>query len=401
MTGDAFIERIRGGRSHEQRALSRERTIAKMSRSARHGNSRVWYCLYVLVATLVVDGAMAAIFWERLATNKDYFTLGVRRRDPRFHHSYESNIRARARWGGTVYPLATNSLGLLDSRNRDVKRNPDGRRIVFLGDSFTEGLGFPFEKTFVGIIGRRLRGEDTEVLNAAVASYSPKLYYLKMKYLAESLKLRCDRVVVFLDMSDAQDEVAYKKFVPRDKDSGWSLARRLRGYAIRHSVIGNFADRVAGSLLKSRTGFNDAVEEEMDRIEKSYVNYEDFLYERSGWYSERNFGPWGREGAALARHYMAELVSLCRSHNIAVTLAVYPWPRQAVENIPENPHVLFWKRFALEQNVDFVNFFPLFMPEDSEGLLDQYYLPSDIHFNEAGHALIAAEFLKFKSARGL
>lgn len=366
----------------------------------RNNYPRTCLIVYLLAATLIIDGGMAKVFWQRLATHKNYFTVGVRSKNLYFHHSYEKNVTARARWGNTIYPLATNSLGFLDSQNRSIKLQPEGKRVIFLGDSFTEGLGLPFDKTFVGIISAQSGKKYIEVLNAAVASYSPKLYYLKMRYLLETLGLTCDEIVVFLDMSDVQDEIVYKKYVPENRELDRSLADSVRMYAIRHSVIGNLTDRFV-MYLENRLGEQlDIVDEEMQKIRSNYVNYEDSLYERSGWYSEGNYPLWGREGSALATHYMTELVKLCRSHNVKVTLVVYPWPRQVVENVADNFHVLYWRQFSQEQNIQFINYYPLFMPTDPGNLLDRYFLPSDIHFNEAGHALIAEEFLKWRATQG-
>ena len=48
-----------------------------------------------------------------------------------------------------------------------------------------------------------------EVLNAGVGSYSPIIYWRKIKYLIEDVGLRFDEVVVYIDISDAQDEASY------------------------------------------------------------------------------------------------------------------------------------------------------------------------------------------------
>jgi hypothetical protein len=45
----------------------------------------------------------------------------------------------------------TDSLGFKDASRRAV---PDRRRILFIGDSFTEGVGLPYEQTFVGLFAR-------------------------------------------------------------------------------------------------------------------------------------------------------------------------------------------------------------------------------------------------------
>ena len=85
-----------------------------------------------------------------------------------------------------------------------------------MGDSFVEGLGLDYDETFVGLVDSMLReGERAiETLNAGVVSYSPKLYYLKLKGLVDS-GLKIDQAIVFVDISDIQDEIVYEQFRPR------------------------------------------------------------------------------------------------------------------------------------------------------------------------------------------
>lgn len=48
------------------------------------------------------------------------------------------------------------------------------------------------------------------MLNAAVSSYSPIIYWRKIQHLIEDRKLDFDALFVFLDLSDPQDETFYK-----------------------------------------------------------------------------------------------------------------------------------------------------------------------------------------------
>ena len=53
------------------------------------------------------------------------------------------------------------------------------------------------------------RSEKIEFLNAGVISYSPTIYYNKIRYLLDA-GLKFDEVVVLSDLSDVQDEaIAY------------------------------------------------------------------------------------------------------------------------------------------------------------------------------------------------
>jgi len=60
-----------------------------------------------------------------------------------------------------------------DASTRDVPLVADRKRVVFIGESSTEGT----EETFVGRFARAF--PELDVLNAAVFSYSPSIYYKK------------------------------------------------------------------------------------------------------------------------------------------------------------------------------------------------------------------------------
>jgi hypothetical protein len=46
--------------------------------------------------------------------------------------------------------VITNSLGFKDAMPRNVPLHSKRKRVLFLGDSFTEGLGTSYNETFVG-----------------------------------------------------------------------------------------------------------------------------------------------------------------------------------------------------------------------------------------------------------
>src|SRR5713226_5633048 len=103
--------------------------------------------------------------------------------DARIHHTLEKNVSAGlAIWGEAHYAFSTNSFGFRDSAVRVVKvASEKPIRVLFLGDSFTEGVGLPWEKTFVGIFQSHF--PDVEVLNAGVLGYSPSIYLRQVERL--------------------------------------------------------------------------------------------------------------------------------------------------------------------------------------------------------------------------
>jgi hypothetical protein len=91
---------------------------------------------------------------------------GIGIRDPVYHHTLRPKFDGFDKWGNKDYPFVTNSLGFRDASTRDVPLVAFRKRIVFIGDSFTEGIGVPYQETFVGKFAGAF--PDLDVLNAGV-----------------------------------------------------------------------------------------------------------------------------------------------------------------------------------------------------------------------------------------
>jgi len=169
----------------------------------------------IVIFIIVVDFISGAIFIPR-----DYNTF--RCSHPYYHHDFYPNMEAITKWGNQEYMVYTNSLGFRDSHIRDVPLKSDKKRILFMGDSYIEGLGVNWDESVAGLLDSMFEENhmNTEILNAAAVSYSPLLYYLKTKYLIEKTGLSFDELYVFIDISDIQDEIFYKDFKP-EEPSGW------------------------------------------------------------------------------------------------------------------------------------------------------------------------------------
>jgi hypothetical protein len=127
--------------------------------------------------------------------------------DPLRHHAFKPKCEAISGWGRTTYTLYTNNLGLRDERIREVPLVVDVPRILLLGDSFTEGM-LAWHETFAGMIADRF--PQLRILNGGITSYSPSNYLMLTKQLLNA-NVQLDEVIVFLDISDIQDEAAYHR----------------------------------------------------------------------------------------------------------------------------------------------------------------------------------------------
>src|SRR5262245_4640640 len=67
-------------------------------------------------------------------------------RDPVYDHTLKPKYDGFDIWGTRHARVLTNSLGFRDASTRDVPLVPDRKRVVFIGDSFTEGVGVDYQE---------------------------------------------------------------------------------------------------------------------------------------------------------------------------------------------------------------------------------------------------------------
>ena len=310
-----------------------------------------------------------------------YFERSYRIRSPDYHHGLASDVRVRAHWGDIEYPYSTNSLGFRDAKPRQVSLEPKSGRILLLGDSFTEGVGVPYEETFAGLLDRAARKRGVEVLNAGVSSYSPLIYHLKTRYYLERVGLRFDAILVFLDISDPYDQV---QRYHTTADGGIESTQRRT----------SLTDR-AGHWLR----YNSVVGRAMTMALLAYGGYAPSPFglgqNQARWsYNERTFAEYGARGLELTGQRMDSLLQLARHHGIGLTAVIYPYPDQIIRRHAENLYSRFWSDWAKRNDVPLVNLFPLFIDETPpDSVLSRYFMPRDLHWNAAGHRRIADSLL--------
>ena len=324
-----------------------------------------------------------------------------RARDPWTHHGLIPGTTGRSQWGlGDPYPVHVNDLGMVDREVREVPLEAQGRRVLLMGDSFTEGIGVPFEMSFAGLLQERL-APQVEVLNGAVMSFSPRLQRLRLEQLFEDVGLRVDEVVLLIDISDIQDQVLYRRFVPRRESAGERARRVGWRWVKHHSFTVSSVDTLLGArrLAEQRKRYNaDVYPPWLDYFwldDQDPEPYRDpsFPMVRSDWTGDELFtSPWTELGVALAREDVRAILALCRKHRVELTLAVYPWPRQIRAFERDCRQVFLWETFAANNRLDFVNLFEAFLPEpeyDPEEVYERCFIQGDVHWNDVGHRVVA------------
>lgn len=345
---------------------------------------------------------------------------------PFYHHGLANNQKSRSKWGQNTYVMYTNSLGFKDEKKRNIPLESQTYRIVVIGDSFTEGLGYPHEKTFVGITEKNLHTTKIEIFNAGVMSYCPKLYYLKIQYLLEKVGFRFNALYVYLDVSDIQDEIVYRDFTPGKESfiqrvirAGDDLGRNhsytyrmLRDYMLYGNgkeIINSWRTKLKKiiqknssspcgdqdkekALMTTQLGDNNTPEHPQE-IDMQHF-YESYTHDRDRWFEEAIFQAWGKQGLRLAEEHMKQLYALCNTYGIKMVIAVYPWKNHIKSKELTSRQVTFWQVVASQYSIDFLNYFPDFINEtEPSEIIKTYFIPGDVHWNDKGHELIATKLI--------
>jgi hypothetical protein len=317
--------------------------------------------------------------------------------DARYSHGLMPNFDGFTTWGRQSYRFLTNSLGFRDGSVRNVPLKSPIRRILLIGDSFTEGLGVSFEDSFAGMLYRAgQEGSDKiEFLNAGVVSYSPVLYYKKIKTLL-ARGLTFDEVVVFSDLSDVEDEATtyfcfdddpqydvYKANCPTavgpQQFPPSTFLSKLRAYFV---ITGRSLDMFNGWLDSNRGAH------------KQFAIHK--IGARSAWTISTidvrsRFEPLGIEGGiARSRKNMQSLADLLAEQHIPLTIVVYPWPPQLEFNDRDSRQGALWREFCAKNCKSFIDLFPVFFAfkDAHQDWYERLFIEGDVHYTPQGNRLI-------------
>ncbi|MFO1458478.1 MAG: hypothetical protein U1G08_03650 [Verrucomicrobiota bacterium] len=357
-------------------AASESSQMSNTNRFDRHRRVVLtFFTLFLVLAADFVGKRIYEVYKERTHPDLD---KRFRVRSPIYHHDLKSNVSVEgARWGDQTYSIHTDSLGFRDAVVREVPLTNSRPRVLFIGDSFTEAP-VSWEESFVGIIARDFERRGVDVLNAGVVSYSPSIYYAKCRHLLETVGLRVQEIVVFIDISDARDDGLNYELAP--DGTVRSLTSPVPGWIKRNSLL--FAEGVrAWERWSSRGPVGNGGPQVVRGYEGAWT------------WDQRSYEDFGRKAEVRMVRNMDALLALSRKHGIGLTIAFYPWPAQLFHTeVPCRSRQL-WTRWAQENRVPFLDLYPAFQRVPWEEAVKRYFIPGDVHWNPAGNALVAAEFL--------
>ena len=309
-----------------------------------------------------------------------------------YHHDIKKNYKTHsAGWGKKKFSFCSDNYGF---RNHcDVKYSNKFFDIGIIGDSQTEGLGIEFEDTFVNLIAKKKN--KIKIANLAVASYSPAIYYSKIRHLIEN-GFNFKEIIVFIDLSDLHDdtvryELSNHKIIGKDDDftlENYSLSEKIKIFFSNNLKISNHIHNIFyKELLRLKV-----IEKPVPYfVENNFRSSWTYAYEKK-WYNNKEL----KEVIENSIMNMEILHKYLDTKNIDLSVAVFPWPSTIKNDDENNLQVKTWKNFCKNKCKKFYNFMPPFFNEKRKigykNTYFKYFIYGDIHLNEEGHKLIADNF---------
>ena len=358
----------------------------------------------IIILIIIADLIFTNLFFKNTSVwkNPDWEKKYWRVSSPIFHHSILPNIDKIEKWGGNIEKrVITNSIGFFDKENRIVKKNNNSKkRLLLIGDSFIEGSGLPYESTVAGLLDTKLN-KKYEILNSALGSYSPSIYFKKIEYfINEGYKF--DKALVFLDVSDIFDELFIQfdrngniltfeetKKTNNFKKNFYKLGIYLRDNTTTFRFLYILSDKT--ELLKNYLKLKIKASKELNKnffktSKDEVIFYRMTHIDRGFWtYDVKKFQEV-EIGLKQAEKYLLKLFKLLKDNNIESTLIIYPWPTQILYG--DKFHQDYWINFATNNNIQFLSLYEKFTNTNKKKFIFENFIYGDIHWNKNGTKLV-------------
>ncbi len=298
------------------------------------------------------------------------------------------------------YKKVTNAQGWLAPYNFSQTKPEGTFRIVYMGDSFTEGT-CEDKDSLPSIVQRELKLPNiatVEVMNTGTSSYSPTLYYLLLK--TKILDFAPDLIVINVDMSDVFDDSIYRATLEVDAQGepvacrpghpalathrrtarGLEELTLLQRAVIRAASLSKLVDLVLRGVTQSRDEYADLAGA---TVPPSFA-----------WCSHDRDGRTQKD-VDWSMSMLRRIIRLARDRGIRIAITGVPhlqqiqgrWSLRPMEDLAA---------ICKQEGVPFLNPAPALKQRLGDTPPEEIYIPKDMHFNTRGYRLwsdIQLEFL--------
>ena len=346
---------------------------------------------FVLFFDLIVNILLPENFKKTIGTTRNYSL-----KSEKFHHEIAPNIDVYEFFGDKKYKVKTNQWGMRIADNEDFKPKNSKKNIGFIGDSFIYGSGINYNDHFIRLINRD--NNNYNYLNLGFVSYSPSIYYKKLKFLIEERGIKFKKIFIFVDHSDVQDEgIFYREDVNGNIVRKWLSDKEnknkqkkyfFKNYLKQNSFIYKFYELIWAmninyapiECINNKSKINNFIK---------YLDYDRFAY---GIDQNLQNKKWVKEGQNKILQYLFKIKNLLQKHKVDLKIIYYPSAIEllANKNLKKSAHFNFLKKWTLNENIELIDTAEKFNKNilGSENYKN-FYILCDVHWNENGHKIIA------------
>lgn len=269
-----------------------------------------------------------------------------------------------------TYELVCNSLGLRDVEH--ILEKPKGvKRILVLGDSFTEGMGAPFDSAWHQRMLYYFNQDSTlgnwEIINGAASGGDPFYGYEMLRRVG--LQYEPDLVIQAFNSTDVQDYLArggMERFV-NDSLTVWRQPNKFLHLAYKYSHVVRY-------------------------VVKEHLKYNDF-------YQSPEEQAYLKQQAAPAYQQLAlKLDSLCTANGAAVLFVFHPHDYECKDGRYDTTTASIMSKIDATGllNVDLMKELPKEVMDNTQ----DYYWPIDNHMNSRGYDVWGQIMYRYLKAQG-
>ncbi len=293
---------------------------------------------------------------------------------------------SKDKWGGAS--ITINNKGLRGPELSYTKQ-PDVKRILFLGDSVTFGYKLKsYKQTFPHLIENLLRSKsdyEVEAINSGVGGYSPWQEYIYLT--TEGIKYEPDLIVVSFVLNDVSEKLGLVMFGGKGE-----------GLQLKHTVSRKFNKLFEKSSIvyfsrkiTKRIRFGNDIQE--GAIQKETADVKDLVY-----HPDR---PDVQKAWETTLQNLGKIFDYAKNRHIPVILVLFPFTFQFDDiNTLSAPQKIV-NEYANRNNVPVVDLLPvLFEKMEEKGTKpDDLFLDKD-HLSPVGSRVVAeilADFIEQES----
>lgn len=324
--------------------------------------------LLTLFTALLVSGFIGEFFLLCSGTNRTYLevlngyyqscysTVGKT-----YYHSWpKPNEPHQVSKQEYSYWRPTNSLGFPDEEWPLVKSENE-KRVLFLGDSFTEGDGASYDSSFVSLLNPKLNNVDKNfyLMNAGVCGSDPFFNYINLK--DRLLKYKPDYVIQSLSTMDLTTDILIRGGIERFQTDGTLKYNSAPWWEPIYAV--SYLSRIFFRIA----GYNE-------------------LLQKNGLIHQKE---------ALLNKQLIDLFTqyynLCEQNNIRLIIVLRPDETEIINNKYQYNFSQIFDYLKENTNAELIDLLPAYnkIIKENRSEVSDYFWKYDGHHNSKGYEIMA------------